>query len=250
MNISLITAVLNEDSIEFTLKKWIDYLEKDERIEQFEIVVCDDCSEISYYQRLEEFSQNNPVIKLLRNKVNEGPGFSFARCIRTIQHELCLITDSDGQFPIENLDSMIKSYMQSSDPDQIIFTHREQKYDNRFNVAGQKISNYLCNWIHGTKLNDFTSAFKLVPSALLLSISLDARYMNYSLDHTSKLIETGSHFVDIPIRCNEKPARKRGLFKEIRRAYHRFLYIFHLWYRKSLLSRRVLFHTYQLKEKV
>lgn len=246
MNISVIAAVYNEVRIRETVGSWISYLKSSNHIQNFEIILCDDYSSESYFNDIESYFRDHTNVVLIRNDENEGPGFSFSRCIHKVKYEYTLINDSDGQFPIHNLEGIITKLNEFSDgiKPEIVFTHREKKYDNRVNVFGQKASNYLCNMIYKTELKDFTSAFKFVNTKLLKRIQFDARYMNYSLDHTSKLLETGEHYIDFPIVCNVKEARKRGFGKEFKRAWDRFLYITYLWLRRRLLIRRVLFHHY------
>lgn len=244
MNISVISAVYNEVNIRETVGSWLNYLTSSNQIQNFEIILCDDFSSESYLNDLERYYRDQSNVVLIRNDKNEGPGFLFSRCIYKVQYEYTLINDSDGQFPIHNLEDIIAKLNECSDDSKpgIVFTHREKKYDNRVNVFGQKTSNVLCNLIYKTDLKDFTCAFKFVKTELLKRIQFDARYMNYSLDHTSKLLETDENYFDIPIVCNIKEPRKRGIGKEFRRAWDRFLYITYLWIRRRLLMRRVLFH--------
>ncbi len=242
----MIAAVYNEENIKETVDSWVNFLKTSNQIQNFEIILCDDHSDVLYYRDLEKYFRDDKNVVLIRNDENEGPGFSFSRCIHKVQYEYTLINDSDGQFPIHNLESIITELNEHTDEGkpEIIFTYREKKYDNRVNVFGQKASNFLCNRIYQTHLNDFTCAFKFVKTKLLKRIQFDARYMNYSLDHTSKLLETGADYIDFPIVCNIKEPRKRGIGKEFKRAWDRFLYISYLWLRRRLILRRVLFHQY------
>ena len=242
MKLSVLSAVFNEEKILDTVSGWISYLEKCKQIDEFEIILCDDHSQPEYYENLAGSFTEIPNVHLIRNPRNEGPGYSFSRCIQSASMEYSLITDSDGQFPIENVEYILQAYQEKDQTDLIVFTHREKKYDNLINVFGQKISNRLCNWIHNTNLQDFTCAFKFVPTSLLKKITLDAKYMNYSLDHTSKLLETEIEYLDIAIHCVSGSPKKRGLLKEFKRAFDRFFYIYYLWYRNYLLKKRILFH--------
>lgn len=246
MNLSVIAAVYNEEQIRETVGQWISYLNGSADVQNFEIILCDDHSSEEYFKDLKESFLKYKNVVLIRNDKNEGPGYSFSRCIQKVRYEYTLINDSDGQFPIQNLQRITQRLAATGEIPlpAIVFTHREKKYDNSVNVFGQKASNFLCNRIYKTELKDFTCAFKFVKTELLKRIQFDARYMNYSLDHTSKLLETGEKYVDCPVGCNKKEARKRGAWKEFRRARDRFLYIGYLWYRRRLLSNRVLFHHY------
>lgn len=243
MDISVIAAVFNEANIKETVDGWINFLKSSNQVQNYEIILCDDHSGMSYFREMEKYFRDKKHVVLIRNDENEGPGFSFSRCIQNIQYEYTLINDSDGQFPIINLESIITELNESTvgKKPEIVFTYRKKKYDNSVNVFGQKASNFLCNRIYNTDLNDFTCAFKLVRTDLLKRVQFEARYMNYSLDHTSKLLETGENYIDFPVVCNAKEPRKRGIGKEIRRAWDRFLYITFMWFRRKLLNRRVLF---------
>jgi len=242
MRVSIVSAVYNEKNITDTVNHWIDYFIHCKEVSAFEIILCDDCSDINYFRNLKKYTEQTQFVSLLRNKANEGPGYSFSRCFRSVNYEFTLITDSDGQFPIHNFDQILNAYKKQKSHDIVIFTHRNIKHDNKVNVFGQKASNFLCNYIYKSKLNDFTCAFKFVSTKHLQNTCFDAKYMNYSLDHTAKLIETQTEYRDIPIICEENEAPKRGIKKEFTRAFDRLLYIYYLWYRKYLLNKRVLFH--------
>lgn len=242
MRVSIVSAVFNENSIRNTVDHWIRYFSNCKEVTDFEIILCDDYSDLNYFKKLKEYFDPINCVSLLRNEKNEGPGYSFSRCFGSANYEFTLITDSDGQFPIQNFDRILETFTLMQSQDIVIFTHRDTKYDNKINVFGQKTSNILCNYIYKSELKDFTCAFKFVSTHFLKKICFDAKYMNYSLDHTSKLIETKADYRDIIITCEEKEARKRGVAKEFKRAFDRFLYIYYLWYRKYLLKKRVLFH--------
>lgn len=239
-SISIVTAAFNEcPGIISLVKQWLAYGENHPSIEAIEVIVCDDYSAIEQYEQLRDAFVGNPQVTILRNEQNEGPGFSFARAIAQAKHAWTLITDSDGQFPIENLDAMLPGLWSTSS--RIAFTYRTRKFDNWVNRFGQKASNRLCNSIYGSRLNDFSCAFKLVDTALLQALQFDARYMNYSLDHSGKLLETGLEYQEFEVTCTPAPARKRPLKAEYLRARNRFLYITYLFFSVYLRKKRVIF---------
>lgn len=198
-SISIVTAAFNEcPGIIQLANEWFTFFDQHPDISEGQIIICDDHSDSHQYESLcEAFIGNHRVI-ILRNDVNEGPGFSFQKAISQAKLDWILITDSDGQFPIDNINQMLKA-LDKQDAD-IVFTHRNRKYDNEFNRFGQKVSNKLCNAIFSSKLKDFSCAFKLVKTPLLQSLQLDARYMNYSLDHSGKLLNTSAQWIEIEDR--------------------------------------------------
>ena len=239
-SISIVTAAFNEcPGIISLVNQWLAYGENHPEIDAIEVIVCDDFSALDQYEQLRDAFVGNSQVTILRNEKNEGPGFSFARAISQAKHPWTLITDSDGQFPIENLDAMLPALWRTETP--IAFTFRTRKFDNWMNRFGQKASNRLCNSIYGSSLKDFSCAFKLVNSNLLKSLHFDARYMNYSLDHSGKLLETGLGFQEFEVTCTPAPARKRALKAEYLRARNRFFYIVYLFFSVYLRKKRVIF---------
>ena len=239
-SISIVTAAYNEcPGIISLIQNWLAYGENHPDIEAIEVIVCDDFSSIEQYEQLKQAFSGKSQVTILRNEQNEGPGFSFSRAIAKASHTWTLITDSDGQFPIENLDEIIPS-LWASDA-KIAFTYRTRKFDNLINRFGQKASNRLCNSIYGSKLKDFSCAFKLVDTTLLKQMQFDARYMNYSLDHSGKLLSSSFAFKEYQVQCTPAPARKRPLKAEYLRARNRFFYISYLFFSVYLRKKRVIF---------
>jgi glycosyltransferase involved in cell wall biosynthesis len=239
-SISIVTAAYNEcPGIISLIQNWLAYGENHPDIAAIEVIVCDDFSSIEQYEQLKQAFSGNSQVTILRNEQNEGPGFSFSRAIAKASHTWTLITDSDGQFPIENLDEIIPS-LWASDA-KIAFTYRTRKFDNLINRFGQKASNRLCNSIYGSKLKDFSCAFKLVDTTLLKQMQFDARYMNYSLDHSGKLLSSSFAFKEYQVQCTPAPARKRPLKAEYLRARNRFFYISYLFFSVYLRKKRVIF---------
>lgn len=239
-SLSIVTAVYNEyPNISSLVCSWEKFLISFEEIDEFEIVICDDFSSLDQYLAFESKFANNNHFVICRNNQNEGPGYSLSKAIKLAKYDWILITDSDGQFPIENLLNLPNNFFTSSIP--IALGVREKKIDNRINVFGQKISNILCNSIFNSQLSDFSCAFKLAKSELLKEIKFDARYMNYSLDHTSKLLLTNMKFIEFFVTCKDGVPKKRSVIAEFLRARNRFLYIVFLFFTFYLTKRRIIF---------
>ena len=239
-SISIVTAAFNEcPGIIQLANEWLSFFDQHPDISAGEVIICDDHSHLHQYESLKDSFIGNQRVTILRNEQNEGPGFSFQKAISQAKYDWTLITDSDGQFPINNVNQMLLA-LGNQDAD-IVFTHRNRKYDNEFNRFGQKVSNQLCNSIFNSQLQDFSCAFKLVKTPLLQSLILDARYMNYSLDHTGKLLNSSAKWIETQVTCRVAEARKRNISSELKRAKNRFLYIAYLFFTQYLRKNRVIF---------
>lgn len=240
MTLTIATAAYNEyPKIINLIKEWLLFLSKSIFIENFEIIIVDDFSDDSHFLPLKEAFMDENRVLILRNDKNEGPGYSLHKAINHSSYSWTIITDSDGQFPIENINNFIPYLI--NDKIDIIFTNRYKKYDNTFNKIGQKISNYICNKIFKSNLKDFSCAFKCVKTEILKDLKFDARYMNYSLDHTSKLLLTNFNYIDLPITTKKSKSRKRGFSKEVARGINRCLYIFYLFILNILKKKKIIF---------
>lgn len=240
ISISVVTAAYNEyPGIVGLTKEWVGYLQQHPDVIAFEIIICDDHSSESNYSATCHDLKDIPEVRILRNEVNSGPGFSFHRGFTESTMDWILITDSDGQFPIKNCDLFIEKIKNQSI--EAIFSYRNRKYDNLLNRFGQKASNFLCNKIFDSSLKDFTCAFKLVKAEQIKKLSLDARYMNYSLDHTGKLLMATDSWIELPIETKPDKPRKRSVLNEIKRARNRFLYIIYLGFYRYLQKKRITF---------
>lgn len=156
--------------------------------------------------------------------------------IAATRFEWVLLLDSDGQFPIENLPRMWAAIQSGGTPAAIGI---RQKKDSRFARFGTWASGIACNLVHGTRIRDFNSAFKLVWGPLLRSLSLEAKGMNYSTEVTSRLLECGVKLTEVEIEHQPRTTGKSNM-KLIRGAVHRLLFVCYIAFRQLLLRLEVL----------
>jgi len=104
MDISIVIPAYNEEKrIEPTLKSIITYLK--DNFDRYEIIIVDDGSEDKTYEIISKYKSNN--IKVLRNEINKGKGYSVKKGILNAKYPLILFTDSDLSTPIEEVKKFI-----------------------------------------------------------------------------------------------------------------------------------------------
>ena len=151
-----------------------------------------------------------------------------------------LLLDSDGQFPIQNLPNMLASLRASRGQSSgLAAIGIRQKKDVPFARFGSWASGCICNLVHGTRLADFNSAFKLVWGPTVRGLGLEAKGMNYSTEVTSRLLERGILPVEVTI---EHRPRLTGVssMKLARGALHRLLFVAYIALRQILLKLGIL----------
>jgi hypothetical protein len=114
-----------------------------------------------------------------------------------------------------------------------------QKKDVAFAQFGSWASGLVCNLVHGSRLRDFNSAFKLVWGPTLRGLGLEAKGMNYSTEVTSRLLERGIVPAEVTIEHRPRMTGTSSM-KLVRGAAHRFLFVTYIALRQLLLRLGIL----------
>ena len=243
ITLSIAAPAFNEEQgIEALVLHWYAYFKKQKNIISFEIVVCNDGSTDDTGLILDKLAREHVEIRPLHFHANEGAAAALAAAIDHTRLDWVLLIDADDQFHIENFSSMITALCMQ--PLLAVLGARKEKKDNCCARWGSKISTWLCNFSHGSHLQDFNSTFKLVSGPLLRSFTLEAKRMNFSTEVTSRLLEAHVPMVEVVI---EHRARNNGVShtRLLKDGLHRLLFISYLALRQLLLKYGVLRHSHK-----
>jgi len=237
-NLSIAAPAYNEgEGIRPLIENWINFLQTRFKPDDFEIVVCDDGSKDNTWEILSDLARAHPSVKPCRHLVNQGAGVAVATAIKHTTKAWVLLLDSDGQYPVDNLDLLMRELDRAPAP--AFIGYRAEKADSAFARFGSWISGQCCNWCHGTGYRDFNCALKLVDGTLLRDLDLEARGLNYSTEISSKILERGVAMKEISI---VHQARKKGRSSRtlLRGSLHRFLFVTYIGWRQFLLKAGLL----------
>ncbi|QDQ39523.1 glycosyltransferase family 2 protein [Legionella geestiana] len=246
-HLSIAAPAYNEaEGLAEVLLAWVEYLRNYSGLLSFEIVVCNDGSSDGTGELLDALAAENPEIRPIHLPHNEGAGAALAQAILHTQKDWVLLMDTDGQFPVENLERLAKT-LQTARVQAVIGVRC--KKDNALARFGSAASSRICNRLHGTRLRDFNSACKLVQGNLLRALRLEARGMNYSTEITARLIECGAPLAEVDI---EHRAREYGRshLRFMRDSVHRALFTAYLALRLLLINRNILRVSYEKTARV
>jgi len=170
MNISIVIPAYNEEKrIEPTLKKIITYLNSN--FVKYEIIIVDDCSKDMTYKIISKYKMDN--IKILRNKMNMGKGYSVKKGILNARYNLVLFSDSDLATPIEELKNFIDYIKKGYD---IVIASRNLEESNvkvkqhLYKQLMGKTFLLLVNIVTGLKFKDTQCGFKLFKKDIIQKI--------------------------------------------------------------------------------
>ena len=241
IRLSIAAPAYNEgEGIKALIQHWHEFLSLQSEITAFEIIICNDGSKDNTGLILDELALQYPNLKPLHFKYNQGAAAALAAAIAHTHFEWVLLTDTDDQFPITNLPTMVA---QLSLPDIVAVLGIRNKKDHWFARWGTQISGLICNIVHGSQLNDFNSAFKLISGSVLRKFTLEAKGMNYSTEITSRLLEASMPLIEVSIVHQARQQGKSNL-RWVRDSFHRLLFVSYLALRQLLLKLNILRRPY------
>ncbi|MET9246410.1 glycosyltransferase family 2 protein [Nonomuraea sp. NPDC003709] len=238
IDISVAAPAYNEaDNIAAAVTEWRDYLERNPAIGAWEIVVCDDGSADATGRILEGLRAECPRLVVVTFERNRGAGAAIAAAIARTRMNWVVLLDSDGQFPIANLDRFIERIRAGAG---LAFSGaRIRKADSLPYRWGSAASGAVSNLLHRTRYRDFNSIFKVVHGPLFRALPLESAGMNCSTEITARVAELGHAWVELPIEHRERGGGSRG-WRFWRGARDRALFVGYLGLRHWLLRRGVL----------
>ncbi|MGI5267956.1 glycosyltransferase family 2 protein [Nonomuraea sp. CA-218870] len=224
-------------NIAAAVTEWRDYLSGHPAIGAWEIVVCNDGSTDATGAILADLQESCPHLVVVDFPANRGAGAAIAAAIAHTRMDWVVLLDSDGQFPIANLDAFLDR-LRAGEADAFSGA-RVRKADGLAYRWGSAVSGAVSNLTHGTRYCDYNSIFKVVRGPLLRALRLESGGMNCSTELTARVTELGHVWVEIPIEHRERGGGARG-WRFWRGARDRALFVGYLGYRRWLLRRGVL----------
>ena len=216
---------------------WLAYLRQAKLAGAFEIVICNDGSKDQTGALMDDLARVNPEFRPVHHKVNQGAAAALTTAIQHTKGDWVLLIDSDGQFPLENLPTMMKAAF--AEKSGAVVGVRTRKQDSAFTRFGSAASGWLCNLFHGTHYRDFNCALKLIEGRIVRSLHLEAKGLNYSGEVMSKLLERGIRLSEAEV-SHSKRTHGVSSAKALKGARDRFLFVTYIGLRQLLLRTQVL----------
>lgn len=236
--ISIAAPAYNEgENIHALVAGWVAYLQARFGPDDFEIVVCDDGSRDATGELLDRLAREFPSVRPCRHAANQGAAAAMATAIRHTTKGWVFLLDTDGQYPVENLDPFLAAAQATGAP--ALIGVRPGKADSAFARFGSWASGRICNFFHGTGYRDFNCALKLVEGPLLRGLSLEAKGLNYSTEISSKILERGVAMREVAA-LHRPRAHGRSHRTLWRGSWHRLLFVAYIGLRQFLFKTGVL----------
>jgi glycosyltransferase involved in cell wall biosynthesis len=238
VTVSVAAPAFNEaENIAAAVAEWKGYLERHPAVASWEIIICNDGSTDSTGAILAALQDDCPQLAVVDFGTNRGAGAAIAAAIARTRLDWVVLLDSDGQFPIANLDRFLEGVLAGEG---LAFSGaRIKKADGLLYRWGSATSGMVSNILHGTRYRDFNSIFKVVHGSLFRDLLLEAGGMNCSTEITARVAEHGHTWTELPIEHRERGGGSRG-WRFWSGARDRALFVGYMGLRRWLLRRGVL----------
>ena len=153
--ISLIIPAYNEELIvSKTIKEALDTLKK-MNLKNFEIILVDDGCIDNTNDKAKKYG-----IKIIRNPINMGYGFSLKRGITNARFETVVIMDADDTYPVNEIPKLYNEYLKGFD---MVIGQRTGKFyeESKLKSFLRKLLKFIVEFAAEKKIPDINSGLRV-----------------------------------------------------------------------------------------
>lgn len=200
MRLSVVMPAYNEaENIEQTVRKCFDVIQS--LGFNAEVVVCDDGSRDRTGAILKNLQVEFSGLVVVTHSPNQGYGAAMTAAIAASTGDIVASIDSDGQFDIADLNSLLPKFTDRLD---MLTGYRTAKQDTFVRVFGDRVMNRLIRLMFGVAYRDTNCAFKLYRGAFIRSLNLEARGFQLPTEIVLKAHALNHTIAEAPVSHRER----------------------------------------------
>ena len=181
---------------------------------EFEVVVVDDASKDNTYDAAlaaQKALGTGAQIKILRNPVNKGKGYSIRKGISESGGDIIIIQDADTEYDPRDIPKVIAP---------IIAGDEKVVYGSRFlgvrrpdgmalpNFIANRALTFLTNLLFGTGITDMETCYKAIRADIIKGMKLRANRFTFEPEVTSQAAKLGVRIKEVPISYAGRSAKQ------------------------------------------
>ena len=181
-----------------------------------EVIVVDDASADRTVEVIRKKMLDNPRIKLLCHKTNQGKGAAVQTALEKVTGDIVLIQDADLEYSVEDYPALLRPFFEEGA--QVVYGSRFLKRRHptgmrRVNLLANRILTFCANLLYGMKITDEATCLKLFRAEIVKSLPLKARGFDFCPEVTALVRLRGAEIKEVPIEYN---ARTHAEGKKVR----------------------------------
>ena len=164
-------------------------------VDELEIVVVDDGSSDNTGEIVAHISQSDPCVRLVQHPTNLGYGAAVRDAVWAATKELILITDSDLQFDL----SEIERFLPRIDQADMVIGYRHARSDPWYRALFGQGWSWIVNLLFGYTARDVDCAFKLFKRQVIDTITVESGGAMFSAEFLIRTKRAGFAIIEVPV---------------------------------------------------
>lgn len=176
LDLSIVVPAYNEEESIPELTEWISRVSNEHGF-SYEVIIIDDGSSDDSWKVIKEISENNPHIKALRFKSNQGKSAALDAGFHKTNGKVVITMDADLQDSPDEIPDLMK--MINEDGYDLVSGWKQKRKDPISKTIPSKFFNSVTRGISGIKLHDFNCGLKAYNSEVVKSINIYGEMHRY-----------------------------------------------------------------------
>ncbi len=211
LKLSIIIPTYNEKN---TIEEILRYVQAVDYPIDYEIIVVDDASVGGLRMEpgpinLENNSRGR--VRIFRNRINQGKGFSVRRGIKEVMGDIVIIQDADKEYNPQDIPRLLQPIL-NHEADVVYGSRFLKKYyptGMAFrNFLANRFLTQLANLFFGLKLTDMETCYKVFRADILKSLPLRANRFTFEPEVTALLAKRNIRIQELPIQYHGRSAQE------------------------------------------
>lgn len=168
-----------------------------------ELVIVDDCSQDGTWDRLQEVSETDPRIKLVRHEINQGKGAALRTGIALVTSEIVIIQDADLEYDPEEYYRLLAPIL-ANKADVVYGTRFQTGTEPRrvlyyWHSVGNKFLTLCSNMATDLNLTDMETGYKMFRREVVQRVRIRESRFGFEPEITAKVAKAGVRIYEVGV---------------------------------------------------
>ena len=200
MKLSILLPVYNESASLETLLARLLPINLDK-----EIIAVDDCSTDNSALILEKYAGEN--FRVVRHATNRGKGAAVRTALAHARGDYTIIQDADNELDPNDIPRLLEPIQRGEA--QVVYGARDLKVQSVGNRLGNMLLTLATNILFGIWIADMETCYKVMPTAIMRELNLQANSFDIEPEITAKLARARHKIVEVPISYHPRTKDKK-----------------------------------------
>jgi len=194
--LSIIIPVYNEFETIINLLEIVKGVKLINNLEK-EIIIVDDFSTDGTGDLLKNLGKEH---KIIYHPKNQGKGAAVRTGLKEATGDIIIIQDGDLEYNPQEYNDLLKPILAGEAA--VVYGSRFlKKHQSRYRLfyQGNLFLSWLLSFLHGQKITDIETCYKMIKREVMDGITIEANRFNFEPEITSKILRRGHKILELPI---------------------------------------------------